>query len=75
MDILAKRLRDIREDRDLSQKEIATLLNTSQGYYSKYELGKREMPLHHLKTICKFYNISPEYFLGFTKEPKPLPKK
>ena len=75
MDILAKRLRDIREDRDLSQKEIATLLNTSQGYYSKYELGKREMPLHHLKTLCKFYNISPEYFLGFTKEPKPLPKK
>lgn len=75
MDILAKRLRDIREDRDLSQKEIATLLNTSQGYYSKYELGKREMPLHHLKTLCKFYNITPEYFLGFTKEPKPLPKK
>lgn len=75
MDILAKRLRDIREDRDLSQKEIATLLNTSQGYYSKYELGKREMPLHHLKTLCKFYNITADYFLGFTKEPKPLPKK
>ena len=75
MDILAKRLRDIREDKDLSQKEIATLLNTSQGYYSKYELGKREMPLHHLKTLCKFYNISPEFFLGFTKEPNPLPKK
>lgn len=75
MDILAKRLRDIREDRDLSQKEIATLLNTSQGYYSKYELGKREMPLHHLKTLCKFYNITADYFLGFTKEPKPLSKK
>lgn len=75
MDILAKRLRDIREDRDLSQKEIATLLNTSQGYYSKYELGKREMPLHHLKTLCKFYNITADYFLGFTKDPKPLPKK
>lgn len=75
MDILAKRLRDIREDRDLSQKEIATLLNTSQGYYSKYELGKREMPLHHLKTLCKFYNISPEYFLGFTNTPNKLSRK
>lgn len=74
MDILAKRLRDIREDKDLSQKDIALLLNTSQGYYSKYELGKREMPLHHLKTLCKFYNISADYFLGFTKDPTPIKK-
>lgn len=75
MDILYKRLRDIREDKDLKQSDIAKVLNTSQGYYSKYELGKREIPLHHLKTLCKFYNITADYFLGFTKEPKPLPKK
>lgn len=75
MDIINKRLRDIREDKDFKQSDIAKILNTSQGYYSKYELGKRELPLHHLITLCKFYNISPEYFLGFTKEQKPLPKK
>ena len=75
MEVLYKRLRDIREDKDLTQSDIAKVLNTSQGYYSKYELGKREMPLHHLKTLCKFYNITADYFLGFTKEPKPLPKK
>ena len=75
MDILYKRLRDIREDKDLKQSDIAKILNTSQGYYSKYELGKREIPLHHLKTLCKFYNITADYFLGFTKEPTPLPKK
>lgn len=75
MEVLYKRLRDIREDKDITQSDIAKVLNTSQGYYSKYELGKREMPLHHLKTLCKFYNISPEYFMGFTKEPKPLPKR
>ena len=75
MDILYKRLRDIREDKDLKQSDIAKVLNTSQGYYSKYELGKREIPLHHLKTLCKFYNITADYFLGFTKEPTPLPKK
>lgn len=75
MEVLYKRLRDIREDKDLTQSDIAKVLNTSQGYYSKYELGKRELPIHHLKTLCKFYNITADYFLGFTKEPKPLPKK
>lgn len=74
MDILAKRIRDLREDRDLTQSDIATVLKTTQGYYSKYELGKRELPLHHLVTLCNFYNVSPEYFLGYCKEPKPLKK-
>jgi transcriptional regulator with XRE-family HTH domain len=75
MDILYKRLRDIREDKDLKQSDIAKALNTSQGYYSKYELGKRELPVHHLITLCKLYNVSADYILGFTNEPKPLPKK
>lgn len=75
MDILYKRLRDIREDKDLKQSDIAKALNTSQGYYSKYELGLRELPIHHLITLCKLYNVSADYILGFTNEPKPLPKK
>lgn len=70
-----KRLRDLREDKDYSQQSIARILNTSQGYYSKYELGKREIPLHHIITLCKFYDVSADYLLGFTNERKPLPKK
>ncbi|MBQ9914049.1 MAG: helix-turn-helix transcriptional regulator [Clostridia bacterium] len=75
MDILTKRLRDTREDRDLTQQQIANLLQMKYQQYQNYESGKREIPLHHLKTLCKFYNITPEYFMGFTKEPKPLPKR
>lgn len=75
MDILTKRLRDTREDKDLTQHDIAVILGMKYQQYQNYESGKREMPLHHLKTLCKFYNISPEYFMGFTKEPKPLPKR
>lgn len=75
MEILTKRLRDTREDRDLTQTEIAKALGMKYQQYQNYESGRREMPLHHLKTICKLYDISPEYFLGFIKEPKPLPKR
>lgn len=75
MEILTKRLRDTREDKDLTQQQIANLLQMKYQQYQNYESGKREIPLHHLATLCKFYNISPEYFMGFTKEPKPLPKK
>lgn len=71
----AKRIRDTREDRDLKQADIAKALHTTQGYYSKYELGKRALPIEHLITLCKLYNLSADYLLGFTNEPKPLPKK
>lgn len=71
----AKRIRDTREDKDLTQAQIAKALHTTQGYYSKYELGKRALPIEHLITLCKLYNLSADYLLGFTNEPKPLPKK
>lgn len=71
----AKRIRDTREDKDLTQAQIAKALHTTQGYYSKYELGKRALPIDHLITLCKLYNLSADYLLGFTNEPKPLPKK
>ena len=68
-----KRIRDLREDRDLTQAEIAKALQTTQGYYSKYELGKRALPIDHLITLCKLYNVSADYILGFTDTPTPLP--
>lgn len=68
----SQRIRDLREDADKTQKEIAELLKTTQGYYSKYELGIREMPIHHLITLCLYYNVSADYILGFTNIKRPL---
>ena len=70
-----KRLRDLREDRDLTQENIAKALHTSQRVYSRYETGQREIPLHHIITLCKLYDVSADYILGFTDEPKRLPHK
>lgn len=67
-----KRIRDLREDNDLKQKDIAKLLNTTQSYYAQYENGKRELPIHHLVTLCEFYNVSADYLLGFTNIQKKL---
>ena len=61
------RIRELREDNDKTQKEIAEVLNIDQSYYSKYEKGIRELPLHHLFTLCKFYGVSADYILGLPK--------
>lgn len=60
------RLRDLREDNDLNQTEIAKLLNVSQVAYSYYELGKREIDINSLKILAKFYNTSIDYIVGLT---------
>lgn len=70
-----QRIRDLREDKDYTQKYVAEYLKTSQSYYAQYENGKRQMPVDRLKELCYFYNISADYILGFTNEQKPLPKK
>lgn len=67
-------IRVLREDNDKTQNEIAEVLNTSQGYYSKYELGLREIPTHHIITLCKFYNVSADYILGLPSG-LPYPKR
>lgn len=72
--IYSQRIRDLREDKDLFQSDIAKILNTTQSYYAQYENGHRPLPIEHLITLCKFYDVSPEYILGFTNTPKPLPK-
>lgn len=69
-----EKLKELREDKDLKQKDLATLLKTSQSYYAQYENGKRPFPIEHLITICKFYNVSADYILGLDK-PLPFPKR
>lgn len=67
-----ERIKDLRETNYLSQKEVADILKTDQRVYSRYETGINEMPIKHLITLCKYYNVSPEYVLGFTNKIKPL---
>lgn len=65
-----ERLRDLREDRDMKQKEIADILGTTQQVYSRYENGLNELPIHHLVVLSKFYKVSTDYILGLTDEPR-----
>lgn len=71
----SQRIRDLREDNKKTQKDIAELLNTTQSYYAQYENKHRPLPIEHLITLCRYYNVSADYILGFTNEAKPLPKK
>lgn len=70
------RIRDLREDRDLTQKQIADYLNIKQNTYSQYETGTRQMPLEVLIALADFYHTSTDYLLGLTdcKEPYKKPK-
>lgn len=69
------RLKDLREDKDMNQKEIASILNTTQQQYSKYEIGVRLMPIDKLDKLASFYNTSIDYIVGRTNMKKPYPKK
>ena len=57
-------LRGLREDNDLTQAQVAEVLGTSQTMYARYERGANELPIRHLVTLCHFYNVSADYFLG-----------
>lgn len=61
-----KKIRDLREDSDKTQQEIADVLGTSQTMYARYERGANEMPIHHLITLCKYYGVSSDYILGLS---------
>jgi transcriptional regulator with XRE-family HTH domain len=69
-----QRLKEIRKDNDLSQKDIAKVLATSQVQYSRYEMGIRLLPIDKLAKLAKYYNTSTDYLLGLTDERKPYPK-
>ena len=69
------RIKDMREDKDLLQKDVAEFLNISQTNYSKYELGKINIPINTLKKMAIFFDTSIDYLLGLTDEIKPYPRK
>ncbi len=67
------RLKDLREDKDLAQRELAEILHIRQNTYSQYENGQRQIPLEALVALARFYNTSIDYILRLTDEKKPYP--
>lgn len=65
-----RRIRDLREDNDMTQKQIAKELNCSQQVYSNYELGQRDIPTDVLIKLSIYYNVSADYILGLTDNPE-----
>ncbi|MBQ8289001.1 MAG: helix-turn-helix transcriptional regulator [Clostridia bacterium] len=63
-----KRIRDLREDRDKTQQQIAEVLGTSQTMYARYERGANELPIRHLLRLCDYYGVSADYVLGRSDE-------
>lgn len=69
------RIRDIREDRDFTQKQIADYLFCTQTSYSKYELGERKIPIRIIIKLAQFYHVSVDYLAGLTNVKKPYPSE
>lgn len=63
-----QRLKDLREEEGLNQEDIAKILQTTQQYYSQYERGVREIPVHHLITLAKLYKTTLDYLVGLTNQ-------
>ena len=64
-----RRLRDLREDHDKTQQEIADVLGTSQTMYARYERGANELPVRHLIKLAEYYHVSTDYLLGRSNDP------
>ena len=64
MTTMIERIRALREDNDLTQAQVAAVLGTSQTMYARYERGANELPIHHLISLCRYYNVSADYILG-----------
>lgn len=69
------RIRNMREDRDLTQTQVGKLLQKSQQGYSHIEAGRAELKIEDLATLCKFYNVSADYIIGLTDTPTPIKGK
>ena len=69
-----QRIRDLREDHDMTQKQVAQILKMSQTGYSKYDTGENDIPTAILIQLARLYNTSVDYLLGETKNPKRYPK-
>ena len=70
MSFYYQRLKDLREDKQIKQQEIADILRTTQQTYSIWERGDREIPFHHVITLAKFYDVSIDYIAGLTNQKK-----
>ena len=70
MQAYVKKIRDLREDHDKTQQEIADYLGTSQTMYARYERGANELPIRHLIMLCKYYGVSADYILGIKDSTK-----
>jgi len=68
--MIYRRIRDLREDNDMTQKELAKILNCSQQVYSNYELGQRDIPTDILIKLSAFYKVSVDYILGVSDDPR-----
>ena len=68
------RIRDLREDSDLTQQQVADHLHIRQNTYCQYETGNRQIPIDLLVSLAQFYNTSTDYLLGITDEKKPYPR-
>lgn len=68
------KIRDIREDKDLTQKQIAKLLNCTQQTYARYESGEITIDIYNIIKLAEFYNTSADYLLGLTNISKPYPR-
>ena len=66
----SQRLKELREDNDLTQSDVAKVINTTYQYYSRYEKGIRELPLSRAIALANFYNVSIDYLAGVTDNPK-----
>ena len=73
--LVTLRIRDLREDADLKQRQLAELLHCDQSLYSKYEREERPLPLEYAEKLADFYNVSVDYLLGRTPVKTPYPKK
>ncbi len=69
-----RKLRDLREDSDKTQREVAEVLGISQSAYARYERGANELPIRHLTTLCRYYHVSADYILGLP-EGMPYPRR
>lgn len=65
-----KRMHNLREDKDLSQREVALIINKSQQGYSHIEEGRAELKIEDLIKLCQFYNVSADYFIGISEKPR-----
>ena len=63
-------LRELRESKNMTQQNVADLLNIGRTMYRRYETGETEIPIRHLKVLCTFYGVSADYILGLSKSPK-----